>query len=250
MIPAAGVPKVATALAARGARRGGRGGRQGIDRPDTPPEQPAAPHVPVLIGAILQHCAPIRGVWLDGTLGAGGYALALLEAGAERVIGVDRDPQALALVAEQARGFADRLRLVEGRFSDLDSLAGEALDGVVLDLGVSSMQLDLAERGFSFMRDGPLDMRMGGDGPSAADLVAATTEAGLADSGNITGDYVTGVAVGENGVITVSYDGNETFDVTLTPDASSGGSVTWECTTPSANHKWVPSNCRNEAGGA
>ncbi|MFN6925795.1 MAG: 16S rRNA (cytosine(1402)-N(4))-methyltransferase RsmH [Tabrizicola sp.] len=140
-----------------------------------------APHVPVLIDAILRECAPIRGVWLDGTLGAGGYTRELLKAGAERVIGIDRDPLALQLAQGWAAAYGERVRLVEGTFSDLDTLAGEALDGVVLDLGVSSMQLDLAERGFSFMKDGPLDMRMSQSGPSAADLVNSADEGVLAD---------------------------------------------------------------------
>jgi 16S rRNA (cytosine1402-N4)-methyltransferase len=139
------------------------------------------PHIPVLIGAILDECAPVAGVWLDGTLGAGGYTRALLAAGADRVIGVDRDPLALQMAADWAAPYGDRLRLVAGTFSDLDDLAGEPLDGVVLDLGVSSMQLDQAERGFSFMKDGPLDMRMSQSGPSAADLVNTADEGVLAD---------------------------------------------------------------------
>jgi 16S rRNA (cytosine1402-N4)-methyltransferase len=139
------------------------------------------PHVPVLIDAILRECAPIAGVWLDGTLGAGGYTRALLAAGAAQVIGVDRDPLALHMAADWSGAYGDRVRLVAGTFSDLDDLAGEALDGVVLDLGVSSMQLDQPERGFSFMRDGPLDMRMSQSGPSAADLVNSGDEGVLAD---------------------------------------------------------------------
>jgi 16S rRNA (cytosine1402-N4)-methyltransferase len=140
-----------------------------------------SPHVPVLIDAILRECAPIQGVWLDGTLGAGGYARALLKAGAERVIGIDRDPLALEMARDWAAPYGDRVRLVEGTFSDLDTLAGETLDGVVLDLGVSSMQLDLPERGFSFQKDGPLDMRMSQSGQSAAELVNSADEGLLAD---------------------------------------------------------------------
>ncbi len=141
----------------------------------------AASHIPVLLGAILREVAPVSGVWLDGTFGAGGYARGLLEGGADLVIGVDRDPLAFEMAADWAGTFGDRLRLVEGTFSTLDELAGEELDGVTLDLGVSSMQLDLAERGFSFMRDGPLDMRMGQAGLSAEDLVNDAPEALLAD---------------------------------------------------------------------
>lgn len=140
-----------------------------------------APHVPVLLAPILALCAPVRGLWLDGTLGAGGYARGLLAAGADRVIGVDRDPGALAMAQGWGAAFGDRLRLVQGTFSALDDHAGEPLDGVVLDLGVSSMQLDQPERGFSFLRNGPLDMRMGDDGDSAADLVNDGDEGLLAD---------------------------------------------------------------------
>ena len=127
----------------------------------------------------------MRGVWLDGTFGAGGYARALLDAGAARVIGVDRDPEALERAVAWAGDFGDRLVLREGRFGELDRIAAAAgapaLDGVVLDIGVSSMQLDQPARGFSFLRDGPLDMRMSRAGPSAADLVNRLPEAALAD---------------------------------------------------------------------
>jgi 16S rRNA (cytosine1402-N4)-methyltransferase len=146
---------------------------------------PIVPHVPVLLAPLLQAVAPVRGVWLDGTLGAGGYARALLDAGAERVIGLDQDPEALQRAAGWAPAFGDRLTLVEGRFGELDRVAAAAgapaLDGVVLDIGVSSMQLDQPERGFSFLRDGPLDMRMRQSGPTAADLVNRLPESDLAD---------------------------------------------------------------------
>lgn len=140
----------------------------------------SAPHIPVLLAPLLQAVAPVQGTWLDGTFGAGGYTKGLLEAGADRVIGVDRDPLAFEMAADWVKDYGDRIELVEGVFSRMDEYA-TGLDGVVLDLGVSSMQLDLAERGFSFLRDGPLDMRMSQDGPSAADLVNTADEAELAD---------------------------------------------------------------------
>lgn len=140
-----------------------------------------APHIPVLLRPLLAAVAPVGGVWLDGTFGAGGYSRGLLAAGADRVIGVDRDPLALQMAAAWAPEFGERLQLVAGNFSEMDSHAGQALDGVVLDLGVSSMQLDLAERGFSFQKDGPLDMRMAQSGESAADLVNTADEGVLAD---------------------------------------------------------------------
>jgi len=139
-----------------------------------------APHIPVLLRPLLAAVSPVSGIWLDGTLGAGGYTRGLLEAGADKVIGVDRDPLALELAAEWAAAYGDRVELVRAVFSKMDEVA-TGLDGVVLDLGVSSMQLDLAERGFSFMKEGPLDMRMSQDGPTAADLVNQADEAELAD---------------------------------------------------------------------
>ncbi|MDB5449172.1 MAG: S-adenosyl-methyltransferase [Phenylobacterium sp.] len=137
-----------------------------------------APHVPVLINEVVEHLQPAPGkTVVDGTFGAGGYARAFLEAGAS-VVAFDRDPSARRF----ADGLpADRFRLVESRFSEMDEMLGDgAMDGVALDLGVSSMQLDEPDRGFSFMRDGPLDMRMGADGPTAADLVNTAEPAELA----------------------------------------------------------------------
>ena len=130
-----------------------------------------ARHIPVLLDEVLAALAPLDGASVvDGTFGAGGYSRALLGAGAT-VIAIDRDPDAIAAGLAMVEEFPGRLRLVHGRFSDLAGIAGEAVDGVVLDVGVSSMQLDQAERGFSFRMDGPLDMRMAQDGPSAADVV-------------------------------------------------------------------------------
>jgi 16S rRNA (cytosine1402-N4)-methyltransferase len=149
-----------------------------------PPRQ--APHVPVLLRAVIEHLVPCDGgVYIDGTFGAGGYTRAILGAAATRVIGIDRDATAIAGGQPLAAASGGRLTLVEGRFGDLDALASaagvDAADGVVLDLGVSSMQLDTPGRGFSFRHDGPLDMRMGSEGPTAADVVAAAGERDLAD---------------------------------------------------------------------
>jgi len=138
------------------------------------------PHVPVLLRPLLAAVAPVSGVWLDGTFGAGGYTRGLIEAGADRVIAVDRDPAVFDMAADWAGQYGDRLVMQPGVFSRMDEYASD-LDGVVLDLGVSSMQLDQPERGFSFMKDGPLDMRMSQTGPSAADLVNTSAESTLAD---------------------------------------------------------------------
>ncbi|MCB2129578.1 MAG: 16S rRNA (cytosine(1402)-N(4))-methyltransferase RsmH [Rhodobacteraceae bacterium] len=141
----------------------------------------ATPHVPVLLRPLLEAVAPVLGHWVDGTFGAGGYTRGLFEAGADRVTGIDRDPRVFSMAQPLRDTYGERLRLVEGTFSDLDRLAETLVEGVVLDLGVSSMQLDQAERGFSFLRDGPLDMRMAATGPSAADIVNMASETELAD---------------------------------------------------------------------
>jgi 16S rRNA (cytosine1402-N4)-methyltransferase len=143
----------------------------------------AGPHVSVLLDEVVEAMAPAPGRRLvDATFGAGGYTRAFLEAGAE-VCAFDRDPSAARFADPLRLRFGDRFRLVLRRFSELEAGLAEAgverCDGVAFDLGVSSMQLDEAERGFSFMRDGPLDMRMGAEGPSAADLVNSAEPAEL-----------------------------------------------------------------------
>ncbi|MFU1477126.1 16S rRNA (cytosine(1402)-N(4))-methyltransferase RsmH [Roseovarius sp. C7] len=148
--------------------------------PAAAPPSDRDPHIPVLIEPLIEAVAPVTGTWLDGTLGAGGYTRYLLNAGADKVIGVDRDPLAHDLAAEWGAEYGDRLDLVRGVFSKMDEYARD-LDGVVLDLGVSSMQLDQPMRGFSFQKDGPLDMRMSQDGDTAAHIVNSADEADLAD---------------------------------------------------------------------
>jgi 16S rRNA (cytosine1402-N4)-methyltransferase len=143
-----------------------------------------APHLSVLLTEVVEAMAPARGRYLvDATFGAGGYSRALLEAGAD-VLAFDRDPSAAKFAEPLSAAFPGRFALTLRRFSELEDGLAEAgqstCDGVAFDLGVSSMQLDEAERGFSFMRDGPLDMRMGGDVPSAAELVNTLPEAELA----------------------------------------------------------------------
>jgi 16S rRNA (cytosine1402-N4)-methyltransferase len=120
------------------------------------------------------------GLYIDGTFGAGGYSRLILDTAGAGVIGIDRDQSAIARGASLVEEAQGRLELFEDRFSNLEALVHDPVDGIVLDLGVSSMQLDEAERGFSFRFDGPLDMRMGRDGPSAADIVARAGERDLA----------------------------------------------------------------------
>ena len=143
-------------------------------------------HIPVL-GRPAVEFLNIRdgGVYIDATFGAGGYTQAMLAAADCKVIGIDRDPSAIVLGANLVRQAGDRLVLIEGHFSALDAIVRDcgydAVDGVVLDVGVSSMQLDQPSRGFSFRLDGPLDMRMSGQGLSAADIVNTASESDLAN---------------------------------------------------------------------
>ena len=153
-----------------------KGGRRGTQR-----------HIPVLLPEVLAALAPQPGErFIDGTFGAGGYTSALLDAAPDiRVLAIDRDPTAVAAGQSLAGEAGGRLTLVNGTFGALDRIAATQgfvpADGVVLDIGVSSMQIDEAERGFSFQSDGPLDMRMSGSGPSAADVVNIEDESRLAD---------------------------------------------------------------------
>jgi 16S rRNA (cytosine1402-N4)-methyltransferase len=145
----------------------------------------APAHVPVLLAECLNALDVRAGrTYLDGTFGAGGYARAMLARGAE-VIGVDRDPRAIAAGAALVEASGGRLRLAHGRFADLDAIAAnfgiDRLDGVALDIGVSSMQLDEPDRGFSLRFDAPLDMRMEAEGRTAADILREDDEETLAD---------------------------------------------------------------------
>lgn len=149
------------------------------------PETEQPPHIPVLLEPLMKAIAPVRGIWLDGTFGAGGYTRALLDAGAARVLAIDRDPDVFSRAERWAHQYGEQLVMIAGEFGQLDLLAERSgalpLNGIVLDIGVSSMQIDEAERGFSFQKDGPLDMRMSQSGVSAADVVNTAPEDKLAN---------------------------------------------------------------------
>jgi len=140
-----------------------------------------------MVAEVIEHLQPSRGgVFVDGTVGLGGHARAVLEAGASQLLGVDRDPAAVEQARERLREFGDRVRVVHGDYRQLPAILDReglsAVDGILLDLGVSSMQLDHPGRGFSFRRDEPLDMRMDTSaGPTAAEAVAGADEKTLAD---------------------------------------------------------------------
>ena len=143
-------------------------------------------HIPVLGHQAIEMLAPrAGGIYVDATFGAGGYSRAILDVAGTRVIGIDRDRSAIAGGFDLVDRSDGRLTLVEERFSNLAEVCAaqgiSGIDGVVMDVGVSSMQLDQAERGFSFRLGGPLDMRMGQDGPTAADVIARASEADLAN---------------------------------------------------------------------
>ncbi len=147
---------------------------------------PSQRHIPVMGREAVDMLAPrVGGIYLDATFGAGGYSRAILDSAGTRVIGIDRDRTAIAAgfaLVERSQG---RLTLIEDRFSNLSKICAaqgiDAVDGIVMDVGVSSMQIDEGERGFSFRLDGPLDMRMSHDGPTAADVIATASEADLAN---------------------------------------------------------------------
>lgn len=144
------------------------------------------PHIPVLLDEVLHALKPRDGgVYVDGTFGAGGYSRGILAAADCTVWGIDRDPNAIAKAKDMESEFSGRLKVVQGCFGDMAELLNghgvTGVDGVALDLGVSSMQIDQAARGFSFQKDGPLDMRMGQEGETAADIVNTTDEEDLAN---------------------------------------------------------------------
>jgi 16S rRNA (cytosine1402-N4)-methyltransferase len=151
----------------------------------TPDDAPVR-HVPVLGREAVDYLSPRDGgVYVDATFGAGGYSRAILKIPGTQVIGIDRDRSAVAGGFELVDASGGRLTLIEDRFSNLEDVCRSQgigqIDGIVMDVGVSSMQLDQAERGFSFRLNGPLDMRMGDDGPTAADVVARASETDLAN---------------------------------------------------------------------
>jgi 16S rRNA (cytosine1402-N4)-methyltransferase len=145
-----------------------------------------ARHIPVLGRQAVEMLAPRDGgLYVDATFGAGGYSAGILDTAGTRVIGIDRDRSAISDGFDLVDRSGGRLTLVEGRFSDLAGICAAQgvteVDGIVMDVGVSSMQLDQADRGFSFRLDGPLDMRMGHDGPTAAEVINRASEADLAN---------------------------------------------------------------------
>lgn len=156
-----------------------------VDAPRVP-DPGSPPHVSVLLTEVVAALTPAADeVMVDGTFGAGGYTRAILAAAPCRVFAIDRDPSAVATGRAMQAETAGQLTMLEGRYGDMDRLLAQAgiaqVQGVALDIGVSSMQIDQAERGFSFAKDGPLDMRMEQNGPSAADVVNSASEAELAD---------------------------------------------------------------------
>ena len=142
----------------------------------------AVKHIPVMLEEVLQYLNPQKGeVYVDATFGNGGYTNAILEKTACRVIALDRDPTVKVRANEMKNMYGERFDFISGKFADLNDLVGEKVNGVVFDIGVSSMQLDEAERGFSFAKPAALDMRMSCEGVSAKDIVNTMDESALAD---------------------------------------------------------------------
>lgn len=144
------------------------------------------PHYPVMLNEVLSALKTTStGVYVDGTFGAGGYSRAILKQGVSMLWAIDRDPSVMKAAQDLSDEFPGKFNLLQGCFSEMEKLLKDSgqnfVDGIVLDIGVSSMQLDQAERGFSFIQDGPLDMRMSDQGPTAADIVNETEEEELAD---------------------------------------------------------------------
>ncbi len=155
--------------------------------------RPSAPHYPVLINEVLQTLAPKKDdIIVDATFGAGGYSRNILNTAPCQLYAIDRDPNASLAAQKMSDEFGERFKFLTGQFGDMQTLLNdvgvEKVDGIVLDIGISSMQIDQAARGFSFMRDGPLDMRMSANGVSAADIVNSFSEADLARIFYILGD--------------------------------------------------------------
>lgn len=139
-------------------------------------------HFPVMLHEVLECLKPEAGkIYVDATFGNGGYSEAILDAADCRIIALDRDPNVLSRAEEFRQKYGNRFDFRVGRFGDFSRLVGQAVDGAVFDIGVSSMQLDQAERGFSFSKDAPLDMRMSCNGATAADIVNRMPEKELAD---------------------------------------------------------------------
>lgn len=145
----------------------------------------SASHNPVMVDEVINYMAPRDGeVYLDGTFGAGGHTRAMLKAADCRVFAIDRDPYVEVFISRMEEEFASRVTFLPGKFSDMKVLLNEqgvkSVDGILLDIGVSSMQIDTPKRGFSFLHDGPLDMRMGGEGENASDFINRAEEEELA----------------------------------------------------------------------
>ena len=142
----------------------------------------SVPHIPVLLKPVLEYLQVDGGTFIDGTFGAGGYTHAILMAHPKaKVIAFDRDPSVKIYAEKMTVEFGDRFTFIQDCFGNMSKHIHEPVDGLVLDIGVSSMQIDEPERGFSLRFDGPLDMRMGGTGPTAAEVIRSVSEKQLAD---------------------------------------------------------------------